>query len=460
MREFSKAFLWGAAASAPQTEGHSLRNGKSASTWDEWFKLAPEKFNEGQGPEDTSNVYEEYHEDIQRMRALGMNSYRTSIAWTRLLPDGRTVNPEGAAFYKDYFSELKANGIEPIINLFHFDMPWWLMEKGGWEVRESVEAFAFYAKTAFELFGDMVTYWTTFNEPLVHIECGYLYGYHYPAIVDFKKAVQVGYHTLMAHVRAVEEFRKLQKDSGQIGIILNISPAYPKSESTEDLKAKELADLFNTSSFLDPAVHGTIPEKLIEVLKENGLTPVIEDQDKALIRANTVDFIGLNYYQPRRVQAPTNTHFPAETPADFYSPYDLPGKRINPYRGWEIYPEALYDVAVMMKEHYNNIPWYVSENGMGVAEEERFMDEHGMIQDDYRIDFMKEHLRELHKGIQAGSNCFGYHTWTFVDCWSWLNGYRNRYGFYRVAIEDDFKRSLKKSGLWYKELIEKNGFSD
>lgn len=133
-------------------------------------------------------------------------------------------------------------------------------------------------------------------------------------------------------------------------------------------------------------------------------------------------------------------------------------KKINPYRGWEIYPEALYDVAMMMKNDYNNIPWYVSENGMGVADEERFLDENGMIQDDYRIDFMKEHLMQLHRGIQEGSSCFGYHTWTFVDCWSWLNGYRNRYGFYRVDLDSNLERSLKKSGLWYNDLSKNNGF--
>ncbi|MGC6767796.1 glycoside hydrolase family 1 protein [Enterococcus sp. LJL51] len=460
MREFSQAFLWGAAASAPQTEGHSLENGKSPSTWDKWYKIAPEKFNEGQGPENTSNVYEMYSEDIQRMKELGMNSYRTSIAWTRLLPDGKHVNPEGVAFYSAYFKELKKNGIEPIINLFHFDMPWWLMEKGGWETRESVDAFAFYAKTAFELFGDTVSYWTTFNEPLVHIECGYLYGYHYPAVVDFKRAVQVGYHTLMAHTRAVEEFRNAKVKNGRIGIILNISPAYARSDSKEDLQAKELADLINTKSFLEPAVHGVIPEKLTAVFRTHHLLPKIKVGDKELIRENTVDFIGLNYYQPRRVQAPEHVRVPAQTPADFYLPYDLPNKRINPYRGWEIYPEALYDVAVMMKEEYKNIPWYVSENGMGVAEEERFADENGMIQDDYRILFIQEHLTELHKGITAGSNCFGYHAWTFVDCWSWLNGYRNRYGFYRVDLENHYKRTLKKSGIWYKELIKRNGFDN
>ena len=456
MKKFPNNFLWGAAISAPQSEGHSLTNGKSASTWDYWYQTNPEKFNDNQGPTDTSNMYEQYKEDCQRMQEIGLNSLRTSIAWTRLLPDGQTVNDEAVAFYRDYFQEMINHGVEPIVNLFHFDMPMWLMEKGGWEIRESVDAFAFYAKTAFELFGDLVEKWTTFNEPLVHIECGYLFEFHYPAIVDFKKAVQVGYHTLMAHTCAVKAFREVLPE-GQIGLILNISPAYARSESLEDKKAKEVSDLLNTRSFLDPAVHGEVPAALITLLKEHNLTPTTQTEDKQLLRENTVDFIGLNYYQPRRVQAPENPAFPAKMPSDLYGHYDWPEKKINPYRGWEIYPEALYDVAIMMKNEYNNLPWYVSENGMGVAEEECFM-ENGMIQDDYRIEFMQDHLAYLHKGIAEGSNCFGYHTWTFVDCWSWLNGYRNRYGFYRVDLDNNFARSLKKSGLWYKELAENNGF--
>ena len=457
MKKFPEGFLWGSAMSAPQTEGHGSKNGKSPSTWDYWFQTNPEKFNQNQGPENTSNMYETYADDCLRMKEIALNSIRTSIAWTRLLPDGKTLNPEAVAFYRDYFQKMKDSGVEPIMNLFHFDMPMWLMEKGGWEVRESVEAFAFYAKTAFEQFGDIVTKWTTFNEPIVHVECGYLYGFHYPAVVDFKKAVQVGYNTLMAHVRAVEEFRKVLPN-GEIGIILNISPAYSRSNSPEDERAKEASYLLNSNSFLDPAVHGKLPDALIQLVKENQLTPETQPEDKELMKKNTVDFIGLNYYQPRRVQAPENPAVPAIMPEDLYVPYDWPEKKINPYRGWEIYPEALYDVAMMMKENYNNIPWYVSENGMGVAEEERFMKEDGMIEDDYRIEFMQEHLDYLHKGIEEGSNCFGYHTWTFVDCWSWLNGYRNRYGFYRVDLENQFERTMKKSGLWYKELSKNNGY--
>lgn len=457
MKTFPKNFLWGSATSAPQSEGHSSQNGKSATTWDYWFQTNPEKFHENQGPENTSNIYEMYKEDCQRMKEVGLNSFRTSISWARLLPDGKHVNQEAVAFYRYYFEHILAEGVQPIINLFHFDMPMWLMEKGGWESRESVDAFAFYARTAFELFGDLIDQWTTFNEPIVHIECGYLNGAHYPAIHDFKKAVQVGYHTLMAHVYAVQAFREV-KPKGSIGIILNITPAYARSAAQADQKAKENADLLTMKSFLDPAVKGAIPEALVQLIKGHELTPETNPSDKEVMKENTVDFIGLNYYQPLRVQAPENPRFPAQDPEDLYAPYDWPEKRINPYRGWEIYPKAIYDVAMMMKNEYDNFPWYVSENGMGVANEERFMDEQGMIQDDYRIDFMKEHLDYLYQGIQEGSNCFGYHTWTFIDCWSWLNGYRNRYGFYRLELDNNFERHLKKSGLWYKEVAQNNGY--
>lgn len=456
MKKFPEHFLWGAALSAPQTEGQSLNHGKSASTWDYWFETAPEKFNQQQGPAETSNMYDLYLEDCQRMKDIGMNSVRTSIAWTRLLPDGKTVNPEAVDFYRNYFLAMLKRGVEPIINLFHFDMPMWLMDKGGWEARESVDDFAFYARIAFQLFGDIVKKWTTFNEPMVHVECGYLYQYHYPAVVDFKRAVQVAYHTLMAHEKAVGVFRETVKE-GEIGIILNISPSYSRSASPIDQLAAFQSDLLNTRSFLDPVALGYIPEELITLLDENDLLPIVEEGDQRIIQENTVDFIGLNYYQPRRVQTPSAAQSPAKMPSDFYEAYDWPEKRINPYRGWEIYPKALYDVAIMMKEKYHNIPWFVSENGMGVADEERFMNDQGMIEDDYRIDFIQEHLAYLHQGISEGSNCFGYHAWTFIDCWSWLNGYRNRYGFYRVDLEN-FQRSVKKSGCWFKTVTENNGF--
>ncbi|EOS7801793.1 family 1 glycosylhydrolase [Enterococcus hirae] len=456
MDTFPQNFLWGAAASAPQTEGAALVDGKSPSTWDKWFEIEPELFHNGTGPENTSNTYYQYKEDVACMKAMNLNSYRTSIAWTRLLPDGKTLNPQAVDFYRAYFQEMLDNGIEPIINLFHFDMPWWLMEKGGWEVRESADHFAFYAKTAFEVFGDLVKKWATFNEPLVHIECGYMGDAHWPKVHDFKRAIQVAYHTLLAHAKAVKEYRRSSFNDGQISIILNLAPVYSKSEEAEDVAAAKWADLFYIRSFLDCAVRGTFPEELVEVLRESDLLPKTETGDKEIFAENTVDFIGCNYYQPLRVQAPQEKKRPITGLRDLFRGYDWPEKRINPHRGWEIYPRGIYDIAMRLKNSYSNIPWYISENGIGVSQEERFNNKENMIDDNYRIDFLFEHLTQLQQAISEGSPCFGYHMWTFADCWSWLNAYKNRYGFYRVDLDNGYKRLPKQSSLWMAQVIAEN----
>ncbi|MGG5372607.1 glycoside hydrolase family 1 protein [Enterococcus sp. AZ196] len=460
MLQFPKGFLWGAATSAPQSEGAAAMDGKSPSTWDKWFEMEPELFYDQVGPENTSNVYEKYKEEVADMKSMNLNSYRTSIAWTRLLPDGKTLNPKAVAFYRAYFQELVDSGVEPIINLFHFDMPWWLMEKGGWEARESVDHFAYYASVAFEEFGDIVKKWATFNEPLVHIECGYYGDAHWPRIKDFKRAVQVGYHTMLAHAKAVEAFRVSRFNDGKIGIILNLSPVYPKSDSPEDVEAAKWADHIYIRSFLDGAVKGTYSDEFTQLLKRSNLSPETEADDKHIFAKNTVDFIGCNYYQPLRVQAiPEEERVEQITgPRDLFQGYDWPGKRINPHRGWEIYPRGIYDIAMRLKNDYSEIPWYISENGMGVSQEECFEDEEGIIQDDYRITFIKDHLEELHRAIKEGANCFGYHLWTFSDCWSWLNAFKNRYGFYRVELSQDYQRTPKKSSFWMADVINKNGF--
>lgn len=459
MKIFPENFLWGAAASAPQTEGAALTNGKTESTWDFWYAEDPRRFFNRVGPEHTSNVYQQYKEDGQLMADMSLNSYRTSISWARLLPDGKTINEEAISFYRDYFTTLINHGVEPVINLFHFDMPMWLMKKGGWETRESVSAFAFYAKTAFDLFGDIVKKWATFNEPMVHIDCGYLGKFHYPGVIDFKRAVQVGFHTVLAHAHAVAAFRQGQHRDGEISCILNLSPVYTKENpSHEDLEAQHLADLIQIRSLLDPIVLGHFPDELITLFKNHGLLPVIAEGDLTMIANNTVDFLGVNYYQPLRVQHQDQPALDL-TPQSFFKGYEWPERRINPHRGWEIFPEGIYDIAMRVKNDYGNIPWFISENGMGVEGEEQFLDDQGIVQDDYRIEFISDHLEFLHQAITAGSNCFGYHLWTFVDCWSWLNGYKNRYGFYRVDLTDNFKRYPKKSSFWFKSVIEQNGLS-
>lgn len=455
---FPDHFLWGAAASATQTEGTVPGDGKGENIWDYWFKEKPHLFYQQIGPGKASDFYQQYETDITLMKTLNFNSFRTSLSWSRLLPNGKTLNQEAVTFYNNMINEMIKQGIEPIINLFHFDMPMYLQDNGGWENPDIIEAFRYYAQTAFQLFGDRVKRWTTFNEPIVPVEMGYLNTYHYPAVIDMKRAVTVAYHSMLSSAKAIEAF-KLEKIGGEIGIILNLTPSYPRSDDKEDQQAAYLADLFYNRSFLDPSVLGYYPGDLLTLLDTYHLLPERITGDTTLLKANTVDFLGVNYYQPRRIK---QSEAPIDdkniTPESFFSYYQDPNRRMNPYRGWEIYERGLYDIAMRIKADYQNIPWYVSENGMGVSDEERFMDKDGVIQDDYRIDFYQEHLKWLHLAIEEGANCFGFHAWTFIDNWSWLNAYKNRYGFYRLDL-DTQERTVKKSGQWFSQVAQSNGFS-
>jgi 6-phospho-beta-glucosidase len=455
--KFPDNFLWGAAASGPQLEGAGSVGGKALTVWDYWFKLEPEKFYQQIGPEVTSNFYDQYKEDILSMKDTGFNSFRTSISWARLLPDGETINQEAVFFYRDVFTRLRENGIEPIVNLYHFDMPYRLYIKGGWENPEVVEEFKEYAQVSFDCFGDLVSRWVTFNEPIVPIEMGYLNDKHLPSVNNITKAMQAGYYTLLAHVKAVNAFRQ-SKQQGEIGIILNLTPSYPKSEQDEDKKAANWADVLFNRSFLDPVVLGHYPAEIKELIQNENIDIQYTEEELDLIKSNTVDFLGVNYYQPRRIQASRNEQVDSERILErYFQPYQWPEAKMNPHRGWEIYEKGLYDIAINIHDNYLNIPWYVAENGIGVEGEERFMDRNGEVQDNYRIEFMEDHLTWLNKGISEGSNCFGYHVWTFLDNWSWLNEYKNRYGLFRFNLETQ-KRIKKKSAFWFKQLAETNQF--
>ena len=459
---FPKDFWWGAATSGPQSEGEFNKNHKNI--FDYWYDIAPENFHNNVGPTIASNFYNSYKEDIKLIKEIGLNSFRTSIQWTRLIKDFETGEPDedGVRFYNDVIDKVIENKIEPVINLHHFDLPIELYEKyGGWTSKHVVDLFAKFAETAFRLFSDKVKYWTTFNEPIVIIEGQYLYKTHYPQIVDGKKAIQAIFNLNLASAKAIKIFKEkgYDKDNGKIGIILNLTPSYPKDiHNKEDVYAANISDQFFNRLFLDPAVKGEFPAEIIEIFKKDNVLFDHTENEIDIIKNNKVDFLGVNYYFPRRIQAKVNKEDISEVwlPENYFDNYDMPGKRINPYRGWEIYPKAIYDISINIKENYNNIPWFISENGMGVENEERYMNEEGYIEDDYRIDFYKEHLEYLHKAIEEGSNCFGYHTWTAIDCWSWCNSYKNRYGFISLNLETQ-EKTIKKSGKWIKKVVEDNG---
>ncbi len=441
-------FLWGSAFSGPQTEGVGIN--KSQSTWDYWFQEHPEKFYQQKFV--CNDFLNQYKTDIDWAKKANFNSLRTSIQWTFLIPDGRNVNPAAVTFYNQMIDYMIVNDIEPIINLFHFDMPMWLMKIGGWTNSKSVEFYSYYASKCFELFGDRVKKWVTFNEPIVHVECQYLYKYHYPAQESIPNALKSMWYTLLAHKEAIRVYRAGKYD-GQIGIILNIKLPKPRSDSPSDRLAAKWADIWQNSYFLDGCVKGEIPAMLITEAKARNWmwtnTPAQWDS----IKKYQIDFLGINYYQPLRIKAPVNK-ISKELPNQlYYNDYQKPNIRINKSRGWEIYPEGIYEALMHIKNNYHNIPVYLAENGIGIADE--VISNHqqsNIIVDDYRIEFLNEHIQQVKRAIKDGSNCFGFHMWTYIDNWSWLNAYKNRYGIIALDINSG-KRSAKKSFTWFKNFI-------
>ncbi len=455
-KEFKKDFKWGTASSGPQSEGDFGK--KHQSIWDYWYMTKPERFHNWIGPEITSQVVSDYQQDVDLMSKIGLNSFRTSIQWSRLIDDFETgsLNQDAVNFYRNYFKAIKAQNIELIINLFHYDMPYELHQQyEGFLSRKVIDMFVLYAKACFETFGDLVDMWTTFNEPMAYAKEAYHDNRIYPATLDFQKMMQLNYNIVIANAQCVSQFKKGNYD-GEIGIILDCLPPLSRSNNPLDLAAAKVADLLTNKIYLDPCILGTYPPEYQQFLRENKIKINCEAQDESLILENIVDFVGLNYYRPLRVSAPKFAPHP-KAPMElnwFYNTYEMPGARMNQYRGWEIYPKAMYDIGMRIKNEYNNIKWYVSENGMGVEDEERFR-KGGVIHDDYRIEFISEHLMWLLKVIAEGSNCFGYHIWTFVDNWSWLNGYKNRYGYVEFNLESKM-RKRKKSAYWINDVIKEN----
>ena len=441
---FPKDFWWGSATSGPQSEGDFNKPHKSV--FDYWFEVEPEIFFDGVGPKIASNFYNSYKEDIAMLKEIGLNSFRISIQWTRLIKDLETGEPDEDAirFYNSVIDECIKNKIIIVINLHHFDLPVELYDKyGGWESKHVVELFVKFAETAFKLFGDRVHNWTTFNEPIVVVEGQYLYEFHYPKVIDGKKAVQAMFNINLASAKTVKKYKDLKQD-GAIGIVLNLTPSYPRSESAQDIKVSKFADDFFNNSFLDPAIKGVFPKSLTSILEKDGVMWDATDEEMEIIKENTIDFLGVNYYQPVYVRESTN--------GEAYEQFVPLDAEINEHRGWIIYPKGIYDLSMELKNEYGNIKYFIAENGMGFEGEDMYKDDNGVINDTYRVDFYTRHLTFLHKAIEEGANCFGFHTWTFVDNWSWLNEYKNRYGFVSLNI-DTQERTRKTSSYWYNDLI-------
>lgn len=457
MNRLPDDFFFGASFSGPQTEGAYKLDGKLENIWDTWSDEDITAFHNQVGSYVGNDFYHRYEEDIKLLKSLGLTSFRTSIQWSRLLDQHGNINPEGAAWYHKMLACAKEQGVEVFMNLYHFDMPAYLFKRGGWENREIVEAYAGYARKAFLEFAGEVKYWFTFNEPIVEPELRYEEGFWYPFVKDMNRSVTVQYHISLAHSLAVMEFRKLQREGRidsktKIGLINCFAPPYTKEyPSKEDLEAVRMRDGMHNRWWLDMVAEGHLPEDVLETLAERGVTVPIRPGDEEIIAQGKTDWLGFNYYQPTRVQAPKNQTDENGNPI-FSEPYIWPERKINKSRGWEIYPKGIYDFGMKLKQEYPNLTFFISENGMGVEKEEQFKNGEGVIQDDYRIEFVKEHLQWIARAIEDGANCVGYHYWAVIDNWSWINAFKNRYGFVEVRLQDGYSRHCKKSAAWLKQV--------
>lgn len=450
-------FFFGAAMSGPQTEGAWRRFGKVENLWDTWSNERIEDFHNRVGSYAGNDFTDRRKEDFAILRDLGLTSWRTSIQWSRLMDATGHLNREGADYYHRLFADARTAGLETFVCLYHFDMPTYLFRRGGWDSREVVEAYGTYARAAFEEFGGEIKYWFTFNEPVVEPQNRYTSGAWYPFHHDFAEACRVQYGISLAHSIGVATFRGLKaagavRPDARIGLINCFAPPYTRENPSEaDLEAVRTIDGIDNRWWLDLVTKGTLPQDVMATLAERGIDIPVRPGDEQILARGRVDWLGFNYYHPARVQAPASDTDERGNPV-FASEYVWPDAIMNESRGWEIYPKGIYDFAMTMKRDYPDLEWYVSENGIGIEGEDSSKDADGVVQDDYRIDFVGQHLQWIARAIEDGARCRGYHYWAVIDNWSWNNAFKNRYGFVEVNLSDGYSRHLKKSAAWLREV--------
>ncbi len=443
---FPEGFLWGAATSAYQIEGGVREGGRGPSIWDA-FCAIPGKVSNGQTGDVACDHFHLYKRDVRLMKELGLAAYRFSMAWPRIFPQGSgRPNGRGLDFYDGLIDELLHAGIDPMATLYHWDLPQALQEKGGWGNRDTTDYFAEYAECAFSRFSDRVKKWITHNEPWVTAFAGNYLGTLAPGLTDLSLAVRVSHHLILSHAKAVERFAD-HKKGGEIGISLNLYPIYPAQEDCEaDREAALIADAYHNRWFLDPLFNGEYPKKVLDEFTRALGAPEIKADDMRRIAANRPDFLGVNFYFRRVVEA-SNAH-----PILKYGEV-IPANSRCTQMGWEIHPESLSILLEDLKNKYGNPRVYITEIGAAFPDKKHAG---GMIDDTDRVEFLKTHLEQTSKAISEGADVRGFYVWSLMDNFEWSHGYTKRFGLVRVDYGTQ-ERTLKKSALWYKDLIEKNG---
>jgi beta-glucosidase len=435
MKRFPDNFLWGAATAAYQVEGACREGGRCESIWDAFCRIPGATF-AGESGDVACDQYHRYKEDAAIIAELGFKSYRFSISWCRILPDGTgAVNAEGIAYYRNLCAELHKYGVQACATLYHWDLPQVLQDKGGWAERFIVDAFTEYAQVCFRELGDSVDQWITMNEPLCITYIGYIEGRHAPGIKDPAQGVRAVHHVLLAHAKAVQAYRKTGLKA-PIGITLNINTPRPATKNPSDISAAQIARAYGAEVFVFPLIGKGYPS----VLAEYGWKFPIESGDMETI-AEKIDFIGLNYYFENPVFADKND------PKGFS---DAPSWQEHTEMGWPIVPEGLYrQIKWVSDETGGKLPIYITENGIAVAD---VVEADGRVHDKKRIDYLKKHLAVCLRLIEDGVPLKGYFAWSLLDNFEWAFGYTKRFGIVHVDYSTQ-KRTLKDSAYFFRDLI-------
>lgn len=461
-RQFPEGFLWGASSSAHQTEGAWNEDGKGLTVQD----TRPRDNHDIADFTEAVDHYHRYREDIKLLAEMGANVFRFSISWARILPTGSgQVNQAGLDHYNDVIDTCLEFGVEPMITLYHFDLPQVLQDNGGWDSRDTVEAFAEYSRIVFEAYGDRVKRWLTINEPNIMLLVDKkILGVEIP----LKRKYQQFHHLMIAEKKAFKLCHELV-DGGQIGPVPNISIVYPASSKPKDYRASLYFNAIRNWAYLDFSCRGRYNPLLLNYLKQKGLTVEITDEDRELMASEKPDFVAMNYYTSVTVEYPENAENMTDGISDqqsedimdagFYKGFTNPNLSKTEF-SWTIDPDGMLNTLLAIEDRYA-MPIIITENGLGAYDE---LTSEGTIDDDYRIDYYRKHLAKCQEAIEAGVQLIGYSPWSAMDLISVHEGIRKRYGFIFVdRNEKDVKemaRFPKKSYYWYQNVIAENAVDD
>ncbi len=424
-------FIWGVATSSYQIEGAANEDGRGQSIWDTFCKVPGKVANFDNG-DIACDHYHRFKEDLDLMKWMGVKAYRFSVAWPRVIPDGvGRVNEMGLDFYDRLIDSLLEREIAPWLTMYHWDLPEALQLRGGWNNREVVEWFGEYGEVLTSRFGDRVKNWMTLNEPLCSAWLGHLYGDMAPGIKDLQTALNVSHNLLMSHGLACQVIRSNVSEAN-VGIVINVTPAVPATDSQVDSNAAQLADGFDNRWFLDPVFGRTYPADVIDAL---GASPEIHSGDMELI-AQDLDFLGVNFYFRQTVAADQNSK-------------PLPIRSVNlenvkrTAMNWEVHPQAFEEILLRISKEYSPKAIYITENGSAWNDEVI----NGEIIDDERIDYLVRHLDAMRSARSQGVPILGYFAWSFLDNFEWAYGYEKRFGLIYVDYKTQTRTTKKERSL-------------